>query len=494
MNNKKNLISALINQIATIIYGLILPRIIITTFGSEVNGMISSISQFLSFISLLEGGLGAVVLAELYYPLEQKDDEKIKDILLACHSFFTKLGIFFLCYTIVIAAVFAYAEQGFYSTTFVVLLVVILSISTLSQYLFAITSKLLLQANQKIYIINNISTFTLIFNLIVAILVVKFFPSVLLLKAGAAFAFLVQPLALNRFIEKKYKIPVWSLKSKYLLKNRRSGFGQNLAHFINMNTDIAVVTIFINLKEVSVYSVYMLPINALRSIVCSIDNSFQSVIGKYYVENNDNKLVSTFKSFFEINALFSIVLFNTCILLINPFINLYVGGVNDADYYRPVFSIVMCLANLLYCIREPLRLTVLASGRFKETNNGAYIEAVINILVSVVLVRYYGLTGIAIGTLCAILYRTLYLYNYFRKDILNIPIRYFLHLNIRYIVLIVLNLFLYNIVMIPVNSFIQFCVIGLGLFLFEFTLAILVLGKINDLKLYIQKMKKSLDH
>ena len=149
MNNKKNLVSALINQFATIIYGLILPRMIITTFGSEVNGMISSISQFLSFISLLEGGLGAVVLAELYYPLEQKDDEKIKDILLACHSFFTKLGIVFLCYTIVIAGVFAYAEQGQYSATFVVLLVIILSISTLSQYLFAITSKLLLQANQK---------------------------------------------------------------------------------------------------------------------------------------------------------------------------------------------------------------------------------------------------------------------------------------------------------------------------------------------------------
>lgn len=104
MNNKKNLVSALINQFATIIYGLILPRMIITTFGSEVNGMISSISQFLSFISLLEGGLGAVVLAELYYPLEQKDDEKIKNILLACHSFFKPM-IYYPLSTLMLAGI-----------------------------------------------------------------------------------------------------------------------------------------------------------------------------------------------------------------------------------------------------------------------------------------------------------------------------------------------------------------------------------------------------
>ena len=114
-------------------------------------------------------------------------------------------------------------------------------------------------------------------------------------------------------------------------------------------------------------------------------------------------------------------------------------------------------------------------------------------VVSVVLVRYYGLIGIAIGTLCAILFRTLYLYNYLRKDIINIPIRYFLHLNIKYIVLIVLNLFLLNVKTILVNNYFQFCVIGFGLFLFEFALAILVLGKINDLKLYIKKMKNRLD-
>ena len=73
MNNKKNAISSLALQLATIAQGLILPKLILGAFGSEVNGLVSSITQFLSFISLLEGGLGAVVLAELYGPIEKKE-------------------------------------------------------------------------------------------------------------------------------------------------------------------------------------------------------------------------------------------------------------------------------------------------------------------------------------------------------------------------------------------------------------------------------------
>ena len=96
MNNKKNAVSALMLQLATMVQGLILPRLILTYFGSEVNGLVSSVTQFLGFISLLEGGLGAVVLAELYRPIEEWDDKKISRILEACQAFFNHLAIAFI--------------------------------------------------------------------------------------------------------------------------------------------------------------------------------------------------------------------------------------------------------------------------------------------------------------------------------------------------------------------------------------------------------------
>ena len=173
MNKRKNLLSAVMYQITHLIYGLIVPRLILGSFGSELNGMVSSITQFLSFISLLEGGLGAVVLAELYMPIEEKDDNRIKGILYSCQKFFSKLAVFFIIYTLILAVGYSYSVRNKYSITFTITLVFILSLTILAQYLFSITYKLYLQADQKIYITNLITTGTLVVNTIIAFVVIK---------------------------------------------------------------------------------------------------------------------------------------------------------------------------------------------------------------------------------------------------------------------------------------------------------------------------------
>ena len=69
MRSKKaiyNIVTNLVLQIVTIIYGFIVPKIIISNFGSNTNGLISSITQFLSYIALLESGFGPVVKSILY--------------------------------------------------------------------------------------------------------------------------------------------------------------------------------------------------------------------------------------------------------------------------------------------------------------------------------------------------------------------------------------------------------------------------------------------
>lgn len=64
-----NIISSLTLQVVTVISGFIIPKIILTNFGSSVNGLVSSLNQFLSYITLIEGGITGVVLANLYKPL-----------------------------------------------------------------------------------------------------------------------------------------------------------------------------------------------------------------------------------------------------------------------------------------------------------------------------------------------------------------------------------------------------------------------------------------
>ena len=79
MRSKKafmNVITSFLLQIVVIIYGFIVPRIIISSFGSEVNGLVSSITQFLGFIVLLESGFGPLIKSLMYQPIASNDNNQ----------------------------------------------------------------------------------------------------------------------------------------------------------------------------------------------------------------------------------------------------------------------------------------------------------------------------------------------------------------------------------------------------------------------------------
>lgn len=460
--------------------GLILPRIIIGTFGSELNGMVSSITQFLSFISLLEGGLGAVVLAELYKPITDRDDDQIKSILGSCQKFFTKLAIIFVIYTVVLSIVYGYIFKTDYSFGFVCSLVYILSFTTLVQYLFAITYKLLLQAQQKIYIVNIVSAATVLINLILSVVLIYVFPSIHLIKLCSAFAFLLQPIIFKIFVEKKFRnLKSDESKSGYIISNRWDGFAQNLAHFVNLNTDIVVITLFLSLTDVSVYTVYLLPITALRSIISSMTNSYQSALGKYYAQGEKELLKNNFEKFNRFNLSITIAMFGTCLILIIPFVSLYTQNIHDANYYQPIFAIIITVANMFFCIREPFRFLVLAAGKFKETNFGAVMEAILNLALSLILITRYGLIGVAIGTLIAVVYRFVYLIVYLKKNVLQKPFRSYLSDVIKTSVLLCINIVIAILMDFRECTFIQFCILGFVIFVLESAGSFFLYFKLN---------------
>ena len=71
-----NITSSFILQLVITFSGFIIPRYIITVFGSGVNGLVSSITQFLGYIALIEAGIGGVTRASLYSPLAKNDTAK----------------------------------------------------------------------------------------------------------------------------------------------------------------------------------------------------------------------------------------------------------------------------------------------------------------------------------------------------------------------------------------------------------------------------------
>ena len=222
-----------------------------------------------------------------------------------------------------------------------------------------------------------------------------------------SFVFIIAPLFYYFYARKKYNIDKRVKANNSLISQRWDAFGHQLANFVNNNTDIIITTAFLGVREVSVYAVYAMIASNIKKIINSFTSGTTAAFGNMIAQNEQDTLKKRFEQF-EV-AIFYIcsLMFITTAILFVPFIALYTKGIYDVDYCRPVLGYLFCIAEFFACIKLIYENVVFAAGKFKETRNMAYMEATINIIVSVVLAKIIGLTGIIIGTILAGVFRTI---------------------------------------------------------------------------------------
>lgn len=418
----KNTVASLISQITALVCGFILPRLFLQHFGSEVNGLVNSITQFLSIISFLELGVGAVVQSSLYKPLADKDKQQVSKVIVSANKFFRRLAQVLLVYVIILMLVYPVIAKQNYSYMYTATLIAAMSISSFAQYYFGIVNSLLLNADQRGYIQYNAQTITVILNTIMCAIMIELDGSVQLVKLVTSLIYLVRPLALRIYVNRKYDIN-WKIEYKEEpIKQKWNGVAQHVAAVVLDGTDTIVLTVFSTLSNVSIYSVYFLVVKGVKTIFLSMTNGIQALEGELWAK----KELDSLKDFFGwvewcIHTGTTYVF--TCVaVLIVPFIKVYTMGINDTNYIQPIFALLLTLANAMHCLRLPYNLMTLAAGHYKQTQSNYIIAVVLNIVISILTVKMYGLVGVAIGTLIAMAYQTIWLSIYDSQNLLKWPI------------------------------------------------------------------------
>lgn len=418
-NTIYNIATNLLKQFITIIYGFIVPKIIIENFGSNVNGLVTSITQFLAYISLLESGIGPVVKATLYKPIAKNKKKSIENILRASEKFFRIIALIFLIYIIALSIIYPFIVSKEFEFLYTFSLIIIISISTFAEYYFGMTYKLYLQAEQKSYINYLIQSFIYIISIVITIILVKFNASIHTIKLISGIIFILRPLIQNIYVKKKYKINLKNANNNYKLEQKWDGLAQHIASVIHNNTDTTILTLFCSLSEISVYNVYYLVVGGIKSIVQSFANGLTDSFGNIIAKKEDENLREKFTMYESVYFSIATIFYTCTIILIIPFISIYTKDITDANYIRPLFGVLLVISEFIWAIRIPYNNIVLAAGHFKETKKGAWIEALTNIIISLILVKRYGLIGVAIGTTTAMLIRTIELIYYTNKYILK---------------------------------------------------------------------------
>lgn len=416
---KYNTFSTLLLEFVTLISGLIMPRLVLSYFGSTSNGLVSSISQFLGFSTILRAGMGGAIRAALYRPIAENDVDAINAIMAATERHMKKIAALIAFAILMFACVYPFFVLDEYSWLYSFSMVLIIGTGTLVENLFGIKCQILIQADQKYYVATLTSVIGYIFVSVTSAVIIVCGGNMHMVKIGAVVAAFIKPIILNLYVKKKYTIDWKVAPDEKAIGQRWNAFFQQVATVVNENVSLVILTVLQPLASISVYTVHSMVVFNIRSIVNSFSSGTNSTFGNILVSGNLEELRKNF--FFVEWLIFAVgcLLYSITAVMLTPFITLYTASITDVDYYYPIFGIFMIVFSLVSSIKLPYQYLVEGAGKFKETRNGAIFEVIINVFVSVICVIQFGMIGVLIGSLCATVIRTFELAFFSFKNILN---------------------------------------------------------------------------
>jgi O-antigen/teichoic acid export membrane protein len=385
---------------------LIMPRLILTAFGSGYNGVSEAITQFLRVIVLFQAGIGGVARAALYRPLAEKDSERVSVIVKTTQGFMRKVVLIFTGIALVLACTYPLLVLGEFDWFFTFSLVLIMSASTFAQIFIGQTYQLLIMADQNhglIFIVNSVKIAAS--TAVAAIMINMGVDDIRGVKLGSSAVFALAPLFVYIYAKRKYRLVPGVKKDNSFIKQRWDNFGQQIAGFVSVNTALIILSIFTNVFEVSVYAVYNLVTSGVFAFLVPINKGTEAAFGNMVAKGEHDLIKRNLRVCEQVIFSAATFLFAVCAVMAMPFIMLYTKNVTDADYHRPLFLYVMVAAGFFRGAVSPYQVIVNAAGHFRQMRNPAIFEAALNITVSVILVQKFGIIGAAAGSLIAFMYR-----------------------------------------------------------------------------------------
>ena len=417
----KNTLASILVEVVAALSGVILPRFFISAYGSSINGLVSSIGQFITYMGLVEAGVSAAATVELYKPLSEDDHLKTNEIVSAAKGFYFKSGALFVVLDVILIISYPLiVKNEIADTSFVRMMIVVLSLNGIVDYFFLGKYRVLLVADQKTYIIAIAQSVGTIITLFVSIMLIYIHSSAVLVKGVVAAVYILRTFYIVYYVRKHY---MWlDCNSKYAkdaFPQRQSALFHQVIGMICNNTDIVLLTVMLQsnaLVEVSVYATY----NMVAANLTSLFNSFSRGIGASFgkmIAKNDQESLNVNFSYFEMIYFVLLFIVYTCMaVLLYAFISLYSVSFSDTEVYLRWSLVALFTAcGVAQNIRIPGLTVQIAAGHFKQTQGAALLEAVLNFGVSIALVRFIGINGVLLGTFVAYLYRSSYVIIYNAK-------------------------------------------------------------------------------
>lgn len=410
-----NILFGLFGQIVIILIGIIIPRLVLVGFGSEVNGLINSANQIFIYFSLFEAGIGTACLQALYLPVANGDRKRINGIISATNIFYRRTGILYALSVVIMALVFPFIVKTSLSYGLIVAVILFGGLGGSINFLYEGKYKILMQVEGYSFVVSNITTVVnILINVAKATLLALGYGIVQVQISGFIISIL-QMLIYLVYVKRKYGwVDLGAEPDMEALSQKNATFIHQLSTMIFANTDLILLTVITkDLKLVSIYSLYSLVTNSLFLLMQQLPEGVNFRMGQLY--NTDENRYFPLYHIFEIGYLvLGFAAMTTAYLLFTPFMKLYTAGIADADYINNLYPLFFVLVQILSIGRFAPLYLINHAGHFKKTQWRSVAESVINLIVTIFGIYFFGIIGALMGTVVALFYRTndMILYSY----------------------------------------------------------------------------------
>ena len=404
-NSIRNIKTGAIVQIINKLMAFVVRTVFIRALNTEylgVNGLFTNILTILSFAEL---GIGTAIIFNMYKPIAEDNKEKVKSLMKLYRKSYNIIGVivFVLGLCMIPFMDFIIKDAPNIKENLIIIYLLYL-FNTSSSYFFTY-KKSIISAHQKQSIIDNIdSIFYLLKSILEIILLVitkNFIIYLLIQILGTFLENIIISIKANKlypYLKEKDVKKLEKEENKNIFDNVKSLIIYKFGGVIMNGTDNILISSLLNVSVVGLCSNYTLIINSIKSIIVSSLNGVTASVGNLNAIGETKQKEKIFYQLTFINYIIYSFLAISFIVLLNPFISLWLGN----KYVLEIaVSIALGLNFFIDGLRNPGYIYRTTLGLFQKAKYTPYIAVITNIFLSIILCEKMGVAGIFLATVIA---------------------------------------------------------------------------------------------
>ena len=404
-----NMLTYAILQIVNMLVGLFLPRLYLSVYGSEVNGVVSTINSFTTYFSYLEAGLGLTLIHSLFKPLAENDFDSTNGILSYSKKQYHKISFVYLILVVALSLTFPFLKitNDIGRVEFIFLVLVIGLYGAIDFYSMA-KYRVLLTADRKEYVISNAMILAQVLRFVFVWILLQFNLSIVFVKIVPIFTLFIRSIVLRIYISKKYPKCNFSTNSDINVSFSKNRWDALLLQ-ISISTSISLPTIVVSqvlgYREANVFAVYCLVVCSLISLTSALSSGVAPMLGRAISQGKN--INSTYEIFDFIVAVIISIVFSITVIMLLPFVKLYTNVVDDINYIHPSYALLMSIWGALHVYRIPVTAVINAAGIYRENRVNNIANLLIQIVGLIIGAVLFGIKGVIVVMIIASLHRNI---------------------------------------------------------------------------------------